>query len=461
MSCVTPELCVFTLQEQARRELDQGELHEVAHWQAYLLLQLKPLTPDFIVDCDDTDTYTKVTPARAQVTHSVMTGKMFGCGAPGNPYQNAPTANLLPSVTMELSLQKLDAWNIPTTVTHVRGRCEPTRMCGCCGQDREDPSFDYCSKCVDKSLERSPKTQLAVPIKQWEPCSICGDLVPPIEAGVLVDADCRKVCLHDRHGHLHCLRQILETEKRCPSCKTAFVSVVAAPDAECEVGDVVGQQSVQTGWDDEMEREAESVSMKIRAGEVALSQKLAAIQAEEKKKVKAVEAEKTAELRRRIAALAQVTSVDKAVEKQRSSTVATEIKAERKKLEKLAKEVAIHADKRRVAEEGLELKVGALEKKTAETIAGWRAAHNAAMEKMRVVSDGLEKQTLDLMAKERQHAELTAVYDTRVKTGAEDVAGAQRAVDGLFAPQLADIAAVTEQLRKDEQEANVAVAAKL
>ena len=106
-------------------------------------------------------------------------------------------------------------------------------------------------------------TQLAVLIKQWEPWSICGDLVLPIEAGVLVDAEHRKLCMHDKHGHFHCLRQIVEMEKRCPSCKIAFISVVAAPDAECNVGDVVDQQSVQTGWDDDMEREAEGLSMKI------------------------------------------------------------------------------------------------------------------------------------------------------------------------------------------------------
>ena len=55
----------------------------------------------------------------------------------------------------------------------------------------------------------------------------------------------------------------METEKRCPVCKAAFISVVAVPDTECDVRDVVRQQSVQTGWDDEMEREAVSVSMKI------------------------------------------------------------------------------------------------------------------------------------------------------------------------------------------------------
>ena len=192
-----------------------------------------------------------------------------------------------------------------------------------------------------------------------------------------------------------------------------------------------------------------------------LSQKLVVIQAEEKKKVKAVEAEKTAELRRQIAVLAQVTSVDKAAEKQRSSTVVTEIKAEHKKLEKLAKEVATHADKQQAAEEELELKVGTLEKKTADKIAGWRAAHDLAMDKLRGVSDSLDKQMLDLMAKEREHAELTAVYDTHVKHSAEDVAGTRRAVDGMFEPQLAHITAVTEQLRKDKQEANVAVTAKL
>ena len=69
--------------------------------------------------------------------------------------------------------------------------------------------------------------------------------------------------------------------------------------------------------------------MKIKAGEAALTQKLAAIQAEEKKKVKAVEAEKTAELTRRIGALAELTAMDKTSEKQRSSSVAAEIKVER------------------------------------------------------------------------------------------------------------------------------------
>ena len=210
-----------------------------------------------------------------------------------------------------------------------------------------------------------------------------------------------------------------------------------------------------------MERDAEGLSLKIRSGESALSQKLSAIQGEEKKKVKALEAEKTAELMRHIGGLAQVTSVDKTIEKQHRSTTATEIKVECKKLEKLAKEVATHADKRRAAEEELELKVGTLEKKTADKIAGWRAAHNAAMEKLKGVSDSLDKQTLDLMAKEKQHAELTAAYDARTKSGADDVAFVQRAVDGIFELQLAHIVAVTEQLRTDKQEANAAVTAKL
>ena len=45
------------LQEQARRELNQQELHEVAHWHAYHLLQLKPLQPDFAVHGDGTETW--------------------------------------------------------------------------------------------------------------------------------------------------------------------------------------------------------------------------------------------------------------------------------------------------------------------------------------------------------------------------------------------------------------------
>ena len=50
VTCVTPELCVFTLQEQARRELNQDKLHEVTHWHAYIMLQLKLLPADFVVD---------------------------------------------------------------------------------------------------------------------------------------------------------------------------------------------------------------------------------------------------------------------------------------------------------------------------------------------------------------------------------------------------------------------------
>ena len=87
--------------------------------------------------------------------------------------------------------------------------------------------------------------------------------------------------------------------------------------------------------------------------------------------MKAVEAEKSADLKKRIAALSEVTAADKTVEKQRSSAAASEIKAERKKLERLAKEVAGHAGRQRTAEEALELKVGTLEKKTAEQIAVW------------------------------------------------------------------------------------------
>ena len=45
------------------------------------------------------------------------------------------------------------------------------------------------------------------------------------------------------------------------------------------------------------------------------------------------------------------------------------------------------------------------------------------MEKLKGVSDSLDKQTLDLMAKERQHAELTADYDACVKSRAKGVAG--------------------------------------
>ena len=213
--------------------------------------------------------------------------------------------------------------------------------------------------------------------------------MPAIEAGVLVDGEHRQVCVHDQHGHLHCLQQILETEKQCPVCKVAFVSAVAAPDAVCRVGDVVDRQTVQTGWDDDMEKQAEALYLKIQASEAALSQKLSAIAGEERKKLKAVEAEESADLKKRIASLSEITAADKTVEKQCSSAAASAIKAERKKLERIAKEVAGHADRRRAAEEALELKVGTLEKRTAEQIAVWRGAHETAMEKLKEVSDGL------------------------------------------------------------------------
>ena len=132
-------------------------------------------------------------------------------------------------------------------------------MCGRCGEQRDDPAFDHCKQCVTSSVEKSVVSRLAVPIKEWHDCCICGESVPTIEAGVLVDADRRQVFVHDRHAHLHCLRQIVETEKRCPSCKVSFVTAVAAPDAVCKVGDVVVSQTAQTGWDSDMEREADSL----------------------------------------------------------------------------------------------------------------------------------------------------------------------------------------------------------
>ena len=53
------------------------------------------------------------------MTHSVIGGQMFGHGATGNPYPEAMTANLLPTVVAELTLQRLEDWQLPDTVPHV------------------------------------------------------------------------------------------------------------------------------------------------------------------------------------------------------------------------------------------------------------------------------------------------------------------------------------------------------
>ena len=112
------------------------------------------------------------------MTHPVMAGQMFGHSATHNPYPEAMTANLLPTVVAELTLH-LEDWQLPVMVPHVRGRCEPTRMCRRCGQECEDLAFNHCKQCVTMSVEKSPLSQLTVSIKQWEDCSICGESVDP------------------------------------------------------------------------------------------------------------------------------------------------------------------------------------------------------------------------------------------------------------------------------------------
>ena len=461
VACVSPELCVFVLQEQARRELTQHELHEVTHWHGYFQVQLKSIKPDFTVDSDGTVTFVKVAPVRARMTHSVKCGNIFGHGPPGHPYPDAVTANLLPTVEADLILQCLDDWQLPTTVPHAQGRCVPTRMCGRCGEQRDDPAFDHCNQCVTSSVEKSVVSRLAVPIKEWHDCCICGESVPTIEAGVLVDADRRQVCVHDRHAHLHCLRQIVETEKRCPSCKVPFVTAVAAPDAVCKVGEVVVSQSAQTGWDSDMERKADDLYVQLRAGDAALTQKVSAIKGEEKKTLKALDVEKTTDLRKRVAGLAELTAMDKTVEKQRKSTTETQIKADRKKLEKLIKEVANHGDRQKTAEEELELKVGEVERKAADKVTALRATHKAAMDKMAAVAANVEAQTRELMDMEQKHAEQTAVYSERVNQGKSDVQAAKAAVDCDFEVRSAQVAAATEQLVTEEKEAHADVSGKL
>ena len=50
---------------------------------------------------------------------------------------------------------------------------------------------------------------------------------------------------------------------RSKMCEWNRRSAVAAPDAVCGVGDVVDRQTVQTGWDDDMEKQAEALFLKI------------------------------------------------------------------------------------------------------------------------------------------------------------------------------------------------------
>ena len=95
----------------------------------------------------------------------------------------------------------------------------------------------------------------------------------------------------------------MEAEKRCPSCKTAFDSVVAALDVMCQVGEIVESQSMQTVWDDEMECQANDLDVKIRASEAAVTQKLSAIKGEEKKQLRVLDAEKSARLKSKVAGL--------------------------------------------------------------------------------------------------------------------------------------------------------------
>ena len=143
----------------------------------------------------------------------------------------------------------------------------------------------------------------------------------------------------------------------------------------------------------------------LRAGEAALAQKLTAINGEEKKQLKALEAEKTARLKSKIAGLAELTKMNKAVEKQRVATADAHIKAERKKLEKLAKEVAANDDKKKSAEEALEIRVGELERATADKISTWRAAHKATLDKMAAAKQDLDNRTRELIVADRTTAQ--------------------------------------------------------
>ena len=134
---------------------------------------------------------------------------------------------------------------------------------------------------------------------------------------------------------------------------------------------------------------------------------------------------------------------------------------ERKELEKLAKEVAGHDDMRKAAVEALALKIGKLEKETAEKISKLKKDHEASMNKLSATAKELEAQTLANRAKEKNNAGMSKDFAAQEASVAADFQAIRSAVEEEFAPRKTTLAATIEGLRQHEKPAHQEVRGKL
>ena len=189
--------------------------------------------------------------------------------------------------------------------------------------------------------------------------------------------------------------------------------------------------------------------------------KLAALQVREKAESKAIKADETAALKRRTDALEQVTSADKAAEKARNRAVANEVNVERKKLEKLGKDVSGHKEVREAAFTKLALRIAALEKETADKVLKWKKEHEAAMDKLTAVAEDLKNRTVANLAKEEKNAGMSADFAVRMESTAADVDKIRQAVEAEFGPKKTVLTSTIDGLRKHEKEAQADIKGKL
>lgn len=206
------------LKEQTRHKLTQEELHELVHWHVNILSQLHTLPADFITDqSGGSTTLVKTSQTQAQAAHSAMVSKLFEYGATSNPYSAAVSAADLPSVVVLLCPPTIMEWQIPEEVKHNHGRFELGKGCTRCGMPQQNQALDFCGKCVTMLLAASPHSRLSVHMDRWEPCLVCRMLAAPLDAGVMVNEDWRKVRPHDRHGHAHCLAKVQDGRAAAPA----------------------------------------------------------------------------------------------------------------------------------------------------------------------------------------------------------------------------------------------------
>ena len=161
-------------------------MHELTHWHAYILAQLRKLPADFTIDeSDGSTTPVKSSGVRARAIRTVLVGKLFGYRATGNPYSAAVSAVDLPSVVVPLCPATIKEWRIPDEVKHNSGKFEMAKGCTHCRLPRQDHTLHFCDDCVRKSLATSLQLHLTVLIVDWEPCLVCGMAVAPLDAAVL------------------------------------------------------------------------------------------------------------------------------------------------------------------------------------------------------------------------------------------------------------------------------------